>query len=169
MLNRDIEQSAQWKPVASLNLRLANYLFEIVVESATDIGHVIADAAQRGPVGWYIGGEPTADWIDAEGEQPIKFKMDTLHPEDAFVQQIPIECFQVSHIKNDAVTLRNRPLIEPAGADQIEECIASPTGVGQALRKFVGKPVGTCVRSLVAKYDNLFCSNHLLLPLRSRY
>src|SRR5271169_6073948 len=112
MLNRDGKQSAQRKCVARLRVRVEKCFFKIRVESSADAAHVIADDVQRGPVRWQIGWKSAADWIDAEGEQPIKLRMGTLQPEDVSVQQIPIECLKVSYIEDDPVTLWNRSLIE---------------------------------------------------------
>ncbi len=48
------------------------------------------------------------------------------------------------------MTLRNRPLIERPGADNIEECIASPAGVEQTLHEGVMNAVGSVVSTVVA-------------------
>ncbi len=82
MLNRYIQQSAQRKTVARLRVGIETYLCEILVESAADTAYVIADGVQGGPVGGQIGGKSAADWIDAEGKEPIKFGMSALQPED---------------------------------------------------------------------------------------
>jgi hypothetical protein len=79
----------------------------------------------------------------------------------------------MSYIKDDSMTLRNRPLVERPGANHIEECIAAPTGVEQPLNESVMNIMSTIVTDIVAtvvlrcdvrycslRYDSLFCSEH---------
>src|SRR4029077_7514637 len=86
--------------------------------------------------------------------------MNTLQPEDASVQSIPIECFKVSEIEDDAVTLRNRPLVQSVLAHQIEESIALPTSIRPALDELITN----CGKFLCTN----FCSRHVALPIWSR-
>ncbi len=79
--------------------------------------------------------------------------MKTLQPEDVFVEQIPIECLKVPHIEDDAMTLRNRPLIEGTRADHTEQCIASPACVVDPFHE----PQTDC--------DAIFRSKHWDLPV----
>jgi hypothetical protein len=59
----------------------------------------------------------------------------------------------MSEIKDDAVTLRNRTLIQKILAHQIEERIALPASVGQAFHE------------LMRDCDAFFCSKHSALPI----
>src|SRR5271155_1976746 len=85
--------------------------------------------------------------------------MSTVRLEDRIVQQIPIECFEMSNIKDDAGTLRNRALVERAGAHQTEDGIALPASVGHSFDEFVGN----FLRNFLRNYDSLFCSWHSAL------
>jgi hypothetical protein len=46
--------------------------------------------------------------------------MEALQPEDILVQQIPVKGFEVPDIKNDAMTLWNRPFVDRRGLYDVE-------------------------------------------------
>jgi hypothetical protein len=69
------------------------------------------DMPQRRPVGWLVGGQSPADWIDAEGEEAIEFRLKRIHAQNPLVEEVPVEGLQVPYIEDDAVALRNRPVI----------------------------------------------------------
>src|ERR1700722_6389008 len=60
-----------------------------------------------------------------------------IRPENALTQEIPIERLEVSDIKDDAVTLRNRPIVQRLGSHDTEKRIAPPAGVRQPFQQFV--------------------------------
>src|SRR4029077_10066548 len=49
---------------------------------------------------------------DSKREKLIKGRMKRLQPERALRQQVPVESFHVSNIKNNAVPLGNRPIVK---------------------------------------------------------
>src|SRR5260221_449031 len=61
----------------------------------------------------------------------------------------------MSEIKNDAMALRNRPLIKGVLAHQIEECIASAASVRPSLKEFIVN----CSDS----FRTNFCTRHATL------
>src|ERR1700679_3509697 len=74
--------------------------------------------------------------------------MNALNPKRAPIQQIPVECFEVSNIEDDTMALGNGPFITGVGSDQIEQSIASAPSVRQSLQELMGSS------------DALLCSNH---------
>ena len=69
-------------------------------------------------------------------------------PQDPLAQQVPIERFQVSHVKNDAMSFGNRPLVEELGLDLLEQAV----GFGARLLQ-TGK-------ELVLDLDSVLRSEH---------
>src|SRR5258708_28088557 len=57
--------------------------------------------------------------------------MKTFQAERPFAEKIPIECFQMSDIEDDAMTLRNGTLVQRVGLHHLEDFIASPASIRQ--------------------------------------
>jgi hypothetical protein len=91
---------------------------------------------KRRPIGGNIGGQSSADRIDAEGKEPVQLGLHTLQTEDTIPEQIPIERFEVSDIKDNAVALRDRPLVEEIIADHIKELVALAASPEETVREF---------------------------------
>src|ERR1700679_2691374 len=92
---------------------------------------------QRRPVGWLIRRKSAFDGIDTEGKKTVKFGMKALQPEHVFVEQITVDGFEVTHIKDDAVTFWDRTLVHRIRADDLKEFVTAPTGVQEAFEQFV--------------------------------
>jgi hypothetical protein len=60
--------------------------------------------------------------------------MEALQSKDIFVDQVPVERLEVPHIEDDAMALRNGPLVNGVNADQVEESVTSPARIGNALQ-----------------------------------
>jgi hypothetical protein len=58
-------------------------------------------------------------------------------PQDSFAQQVPIERFQVSHVKNDAMSFGNWPLVEELGLDLFEQSVGFGARLPQTGKEFV--------------------------------
>jgi hypothetical protein len=61
--------------------------------------------------------------------------MKTLKAEEVLAEQVPVERLEVSYIEDDAMTLRNRPLIEEFSANQAEKFVAALAGVEDPFQK----------------------------------
>src|SRR5580704_17798181 len=61
--------------------------------------------------------------------------MKSLHAQNAFSQQVPIERFQMSEIKIDSVSFRNGTLVDPVGPDHVKNLVRSNSSFGQALEQ----------------------------------
>src|SRR5277367_4579957 len=91
---------------------------------------------QRGPIRRLIRRQSASDRIDAERKKTVEFGMEALQAEDVFVEEIPVKGFEVAHIEDDAVTLRNGALVHRIRADDLEEFITAPASIQQAFEKF---------------------------------
>src|SRR5579863_9003784 len=80
--------------------------------------------------------------------------MESLEAQNPFAQKIPIECFQMSEIKNDSMSLRNRPLIQGVGTYNVENLIRSNPSLGHPLKQ------------LVRNFDFILRDEHLCLQSR---
>lgn len=63
------------------------------------------------PIGWLIIGQIAFGRIDPEREQTIEGGVERREIQGVLRQQIPVECLQVSQVKNNAVPFRNGPFI----------------------------------------------------------
>ena len=104
------------------------------IENVSDFTYVVADGIQRGPVRRNVGRQSSSDGIDTEGEQAVKSGMDTFQAVRGALcqtsgEQIPVECFQMPDIKDDAMPLRNGPLVKRFGANQIKESITAASSI----------------------------------------
>src|SRR5208283_555597 len=117
--------------------RVQNSIGQLFVQLREDSARVVVHKLKRWPVRGLVGGHSATNRVNAEGKQPIKFRMKTLQPEDVFVEQIPVKRLQVPQIKDEAVTLRNRPLVHRVRADQVEESFTPPTGREKSLQQWM--------------------------------
>ncbi len=120
MLNRYVEQSVHLDAVQLNRVLFECSVVELLVQFSPDSGHVTPHLTQRGPVGWQIARQPATNRINAKSKQPVQCRMKTINAEPVLAQQVTVECLQVSHVEDDAMTLRNRPFIEGFGANQAE-------------------------------------------------
>src|SRR5580704_10318816 len=100
MLDRDIEQSAKRKTVACRRICVEDSLLQMLIECAAHVAYISSNRINRGPVRGQVGRKTTAYGVDAEGKQPVKFRSEAPQSEDALTQQIRVERFEVSQIKN---------------------------------------------------------------------
>ena len=70
------------------------------------------DLGEAGPVSGLVSRKPAAHRIDAKGKQPVKLLMARSKAQGMTSDQVPVKCFEVADVENDAVPLRDRPVIE---------------------------------------------------------
>jgi hypothetical protein len=92
--------------------RLIQLAFELVV--------VAIYFSSRRPIGWLVGRQATAYRIDSKGKKLIEGRVKRLQPKAALRQQIPIEGFDVTNIKNNAMPLGNRAVVQSIFANDAE-------------------------------------------------
>ncbi len=61
--------------------------------------------------------------------------MEALQTENVFMKQIPVEGLKVSDIKNDAMPLRNRTVVDGLGLHDVEKGVTSAPGIGDPLEQ----------------------------------
>jgi hypothetical protein len=64
------------------------------------------------PVRRLVGRQASANGIDSKSKKLIKCGVKGLQAKRSLRQQIPVESFNVPNIKNDAMALGNRPIIQ---------------------------------------------------------
>src|SRR6202142_1217404 len=116
-------------------VRFKESLAQLLIECGSEVRDVVAHRIQTGPIGRLIAGQPSPDWIDAKGKQPVEIGMETLQMKQDVMKQIPIERLQVPNIKNNPMAFWNRPIIEGRDAEQAEEFVASLACIGHALHE----------------------------------
>jgi hypothetical protein len=90
---------------------------------------------QGWPIGWLIIRQASAHRIYTERKQAIQFRLKRRKIENPLAQQIPVEGFQMSNVKNDAVPLRNGPVVKGLRPDDVEQLIAAHARIIQSLEK----------------------------------
>src|SRR5579872_1011557 len=116
----DVEQSLNRKLAGhSLGL-LGCALQQFFIECSADIPHVVANGVERGPIRGLIRWKAATDRVDAEGEEPIEFRVETLKSESSFVEQVPIKGFEVPDVEDDAMTLRNGAIVDRGCLHDVE-------------------------------------------------
>src|SRR5580700_5925574 len=87
---------------------------------------------QRWPVARLIGRQTPIDRIDAKRKELIKLRVERTEAGNVRSQEIPIKCFQVTDIEDNAVPLRDGALIKRGGSDDIEQGVGLASSLGQA-------------------------------------
>src|SRR5580658_10237437 len=116
---------------------------QLVVQRGSHSSYVTPHLAQRRPIGWLIAGQSATYGIDAKSKQTVECRMRlltlalilNLNAEEVLGEKVPVECLEVSHIEDDAMTLRDRPLIKGLGTNQAEKLIASAAGFEDPFQK----------------------------------
>jgi hypothetical protein len=61
--------------------------------------------------------------------------MKTLETQDVLVEQVPVKCLEMPDVKEDAVTLWNRPFVDGVRTYYAEECVTSAASIGDPLQQ----------------------------------
>ncbi len=72
---------------------------------------VTIDLCSLWPIAWRVARQSAAHRIDPECKKVIERPLHERQPERALRQQVPIKCFNVSQVKNDAVPFWNGPVV----------------------------------------------------------
>src|ERR1700736_544326 len=88
MLDRDVEESVEWKTVTATTVGFETSVRQLLVESPPNSVHVVAHCVERRPVRRLVGRQSAANGIDTEGKQAIKLWTKTLQTQDVFVEEI---------------------------------------------------------------------------------
>src|ERR1700723_1059791 len=91
---------------------------------------VFFNASDRRPVFGLVRRQPAVNRIDPEREQFIKGFVVRCKTQ-WLAQQIKVESLEVSEIENQAVALRNRPVVERIGWKSKKQGVGSRTSFGQ--------------------------------------
>ena len=90
------------------------------IESFPHAAIVAANFFRRRPVGRLVRRQVSSYGIDTEGKQPIDCGVKRLA---LAAQQIPLKSLQVPEVKNDAMALGNRAIIQSRGLDHRKQAI----------------------------------------------
>src|SRR5271155_1394465 len=120
-----LKQSSQRETVAGRGNISEISSRQLFVQRAAGSVHIVVHIAQGRPIRRNVGRQTSAHGIDAESKEPVKLGLHTLQTEDTIPEQIPVERFEVSDIKDNPVALRDRPLVEEFAANNIKERVAS--------------------------------------------
>jgi hypothetical protein len=100
--------------------QLIGHVFQQLVEFLADPAVVPLHLCQPRPISWLVGWQFPRRRIDAEGKKPVKSRVKRGHVQRVARDQVPIEGFHVAHIKEDAMALRDGPLVKGIGPDAAE-------------------------------------------------
>src|SRR5579863_1894366 len=137
VLNRHMQKRAQRKTVACGRIKLKESSRKLFVETYAGSHYILAHIIEVRPIRRHVGGQAPLDRVDAEGKKPIMLRMYALHAKHAISYQVPVERFEMSDIKNDAVALGNRPLVEGLAADDAEERITLSASMDETVREIL--------------------------------
>ena len=132
MLDRHVRQQLRRKS-ALRRVRQIN-LLEPIIDCLPQPPIVLTHLGDRRPVARLIGRQSAADRINSKRKQTIELWIEGLNPQQPLAQQVPVEGFQMTYIKNDAMPLANRALIERTSANDFKELIGFIPGFSEALK-----------------------------------
>ena len=108
MLDGDVEHLHQ---VGMAFLRPLQSALDGTVEFFTDALVVTFHFGSRGPICRRVRRQSVADGVDPKGKELIESGVEGTETESALRKQVPVKGFDVADIKNDAVPLRDRPVV----------------------------------------------------------
>src|SRR5438128_4180868 len=111
--------------------------FDCGVKLIAQAGVVAVHFPASRPVERAIGGEAAADRIDAKRKKLIERRIKGAQPERAASEKIPVESLDMAEIENEAVPLRNRPVVKRFLADQRKNFVGAGTRAHQTGLKIV--------------------------------
>src|ERR1700688_3033292 len=137
MLDRHIEQGAEWESLWPRWNRIGKCLFQFFIQDIANFTDVRPHFGNGRPGRRLIDGKAASNGINTESKQAVKFRMETLQAQNSFVEKIPVEGLQMSDIKNDAVTLSNGPFVERIRLDDSKQPVGAPAGIGELFDQIV--------------------------------
>jgi len=92
-----------------------------IVQAAADGVGVFANLGLARPVRGLVGGKISLRGVNAEGKEMIERGVVRIEGEGALAEQIPVECFQMAEVEDQAVTFGDGASIESLGSDEGKE------------------------------------------------
>ena len=89
----------------------------------------------RWPVLWSVRWQPAIHRIDTEGKQLIECRSYRCEVKESSAQQVPIESFEMAHVKNNPVPLRYRPVVIRLRPHGCQQRIRLRTRIGKPLQQ----------------------------------
>ena len=123
----DIEQSAERKSVSAGGIGIQR-LRQFLVQGDANFSNILPHCGNRWPLRRLIRRQSTADRIDTESKQTIELWIKTFQSEHTIMQKIPIECFEMSDVKNDAMALGNGAIVKRIGIHDGKKLVGFLTG-----------------------------------------
>src|SRR5260370_4435392 len=84
-----------------------------------------------------MGGEPCIQGGDAKREHVIEGPLKRTQSKRALRQQVPVKSRHVTQVKNNAVSLGNRPVVDRLFANHTKYVVSARAGVKQSAMKVV--------------------------------
>jgi len=98
---------------------------------------VAPDFLQRGPITRGVDRQSAANRINSESKELIEERVEGAQTERATGKEVPVKSFQVAYIKNDAVSLGDRSVVQSLLANHLEKLIGSRASFEEASMKIV--------------------------------
>src|SRR6266851_1671067 len=92
---------------------------------------------ESGPILWLIDGQPTVHRVDAEGKESIELGVESLKMWNQPSQQIPVKCFQMADVENNAMPLGDWAFVQGAAFDEREQFVYLSTCFAQGREQLV--------------------------------
>src|SRR5277367_6632205 len=100
-----------------------------VIEFFAQARIILIHFGPLGPIRGLVRRESTVYRIDPEGEQMIKSLIERAQSKSAFAQQIPVEGFHMSQVKNNTVALWDWAVVHGFAANNGEEIVGLLAGL----------------------------------------
>ena len=125
MFNRDFENQSILEIFGSFKVSF----FEEIVDRPSDAQVICVDLGDNWPVRRRVAGQSTVDRIYSKCKEVIKRLVKRVQTQRGPCQKVPVECFEVSKIKNDSVPFNDRPFIDRLRVQHRKECVRQGAGL----------------------------------------
>jgi len=141
MLDGDVEHLHELRMAF---FRVLERMFDGVIKFFAQAPVVTLDFLPRGPIFRSIGWQTASDGVDTERKKLIEGFVERAQTESALRKEVPVKGFDVAKVKNDAVALRDGPVVDGLFAYQLEKLIGAGAGLQQAAMKIVSDADSRC-------------------------
>src|ERR1700685_2716880 len=129
MLDRNFDHREQQRmPFRRIGKRSRDRPIQFIAQSLV----VRIDLFALRPVRRLIARQSSADWVDSKRKQLIECLVKRLQPERPLRQQIPVERFDVPNVKNDAMPLRDRTVVQRLFTHDLEQVVGALAGFSES-------------------------------------
>src|SRR5262249_48962362 len=111
MLNRHLQQLRRWKLTAATR-PVTQASFDSPIDRSSRMRYIVPHLRKTRPVLRLIARKTSIHRINPECKQPIEFGFLYWRRKKPLAQKVPVERLEMADIEDDAVPLRNRPLIQ---------------------------------------------------------